>query len=133
MSVFEDPEALREEGQVPVWRRKLWSACYPSQDHPSPEEEVNALPRHPPPTPAPPLPVSLHGVTSNYHKVKIQGISSPTFIAYSPTPLTALFFMCMCTYICCDCFFFLSFCLLAGILILTEHSVISLPMPFDVL
>lgn len=83
MNVFEDPKALREEGQVPVWRRKLWPACYPSQDHPSSEEEVNVQPGHPPPTPAPSLPVRLYGNPCNYRKVKIQGLSIPAFTASS--------------------------------------------------
>lgn len=43
-SVFlclQDPEALREKGQVPVRWRQFWSACHPTPHHPSPQKEVN--------------------------------------------------------------------------------------------
>lgn len=43
-SVFKDPKALREEGQVPVWWCKFWSACHPTPHRPSPQEEVNVQP-----------------------------------------------------------------------------------------
>lgn len=131
-SVSEDPKALREEGQVPVWRGELWSACYPSQDRPSPEEEVNAQPRHPHLTSAPSLPVCLYGNPCNYHKVKKRGLSIPIITASSPIHWW-LFSSCVYINLLWLFFFsFLFFCLLVGILILTEHSVVSLPMPFEV-
>lgn len=76
-------------------------------------------------------------IPCNY-QVKIQGLSIPTITASSPIHWR-LFSSCVCvhkfavTFFFC-LFFFFFFCLLVGILILlTERSVVSLPMPFEVL
>lgn len=61
----EDPEALREEGKVPVRWCKFWSACHPTPHHPSPQEEVNVQPwLSPSSVPCPSL-VCRHGNPCN--------------------------------------------------------------------
>jgi len=104
--IIKDPKALREEGQVSVWRCEFWSARDPTPHHPSPQEEVNVQPRLSPASSPRPSLFCEHGSPCNspvwrryraYLIARIVLLFSSHSPTASPTPLTALFLMCMCT------------------------------------